>query len=465
MKSINIVVFLILGLFSCKTIKIDLPVPDFKVVEEVSAPEPSFLSLETELALKPYLSEADKSLDKKFSGGEEPCEGIQYKYHFEREPLSFELKEQEVLCDIDGRFDLSLSYCPDCQNVFGEQMCIIPRVSASCGLGEPKRKVHISYKSKIAISENFELKSQTKLQEFTLLDPCKITVFRYDATPTIEKEVRASLVQLEKEVDKQLASAPIHSTMTEVWKALQDPILVAPYGYFYLRPQQIGIDNLTLKNEGQKAYFTTQMVAKPLFSTDAIEQPKTRLPKNTPQANASNISVFNLRTVASYDSINRFLLRDFDTQQIKITDKKYINIDKVQVLGPQGERLVLSVQFSGTKKGTLYLVVEPYIDLQQHLRIREVDYELRTKSVLLHSAKWMLNSKLKEQLAASVDVDLSPILFETKAAIEQQINSEITNGVWLQGKIDELNVQKLLLTTGFLVVDLRLSGKLKLKIE
>jgi hypothetical protein len=77
----------------------------------------------------------------------------------------------------------------------------------------------------------------------------------------------------------------------------------------------------------------------------------------------------------------------------------------------------------------------------------------------------MLNSKLKEQLAANVDVDLSPILFETKAAIEQQINSEITKGVWLQGKIDELTVQNLLLTTGFLVVDLRLSGKLKLKID
>ncbi len=54
---------------------------------------------------------------------------------------------------------------------------------------------------------------------------------------------------------------------------------------------------------------------------------------------------------------------------------------------------------------------------------------------------------------------------ETKAAIEQQINSEITKGVWLQGKIDELIVQNLLLTTGFLVVDLRLNGKLKLKIE
>jgi hypothetical protein len=465
MKAINIVVFLILGLFSCKTIKIDLPVPDFKVVDEVSAPEPSFLSLETELALKPYLTEADKSLDKKFSGGEDPCEGISYKYHFERDPLHFELKETEVICEINGKFDLSLSYCPDCQNVFGDELCIIPRVSASCGVGEPKRKVLITYASKIEITDNFRLRSQTKLKEFALIDPCKITVFKYDASSTIEKEVRASLVQLEKEVDKQLALAPIHSTMTEVWKSLQEPILVQPYGYFYLRPQQIGIDDLTLKNEGQKAYFTTQMVVRPLFSTDAVELPVSRLPKNTPQANATNTSVFNLRTVASYDSINHFLLRDFDTQHINITDKKYINIDKVQVLGPQGERLVLSVQFSGTKKGTLYLVVQPYIDLQQHLRIREVDYELRTKSVLLHSAKWMLNSKLKEELTANINVDLSPVLSESKAAIEQQINSEITKGVWLQGKIDELSVQNLLLTTGFLVVDLRLSGKLKLKIE
>lgn len=465
MKYFNIVFFLLLGLFSCKTITIELPIPDFKVVDEISAPEPSFLSIQTELALKPYLTEADKSLDKKFTGEENQCEGISYKYHFEREPLSFQIKDKEVLCDIDGKFDLSLSYCPDCQNVFGEPMCIIPRVYASCGVGEPKRKVHISYKSKIGISENFQLKSQTKLNEFTLIDPCKITVFRYDATPTIEKEVRASLVQLEKEVDKQLASAPIRSTMAEVWKSLQEPILVEPYGYFYLRPRQIGIEGLTLKNEGQKAYFTTQMVAQPLFSTNAVALPTSHLPKNTPQTNASNTSVFNLRTVASYDSINHFLLRDFDTQQITITDKKYINIDKVQVLGPQGERLVLSVQFSGTKKGTLYLLVQPYIDIQQHLRIREVDYELRTKSVLLHSAKWMMNSKLKEQLTASIDVDLSPILQESQAAIEQQINSEIAKGVWLQGKIDELSVQNLLLTSGHLVVDLRLTGLLKLKIN
>jgi hypothetical protein len=83
----------------------------------------------------------------------------------------------------------------------------------------------------------------------------------------------------------------------------------------------------------------------------------------------------------------------------------------------------------------------------------------------LHSAKWILNSKLKEQIESSVDVDLSPMLKESKAAIEKQINGEITKGVWLKGNIDELSIQNLLLTTGHLVVDVRLTGQLKLKIN
>ena len=57
------------------------------------------------------------------------------------------------------------------------------------------------------------------------------------------------------------------------------------------------------------------------------------------------------------------------------------------------------------------------------------------------------------------------MLKESKAAIEKQINGEITKGVWLKGNIDELSIQNLLLTTGHLVVDVRLTGQLKLKIN
>ena len=464
MKTISFC-WVILVLTACKTIEIDPPAPEFKGLEEISSTKPSFLLIQTEMALKPYLKEADLSLDKKFTGKSEQCEGVSYTYHFEREPLSFKFKDKEVETAINGAFNLRLNYCPTCHELFGEERCAIPRVYASCGVDEPKRKVHLSYQSKISISDEFVLRTKTQLGEFQLVDPCKITVFQYDASSTIEKEVKASLIQLEKEIDQQLAQAPIKTSVADVWKTLQEPILVEPYGYFYLRPQTLGIADLTLKNEGQKAFFTTQLTAQPLFSTNNLDLNQVKLPKNTPQNTKENKSILHLRTIASYDSINRFLIRDFDTQQISISPKKQIHIDKVQILGPQADRLVLAIEFSGAKKGVFYLVAEPYIDIEQHLRMRKVDFEIKTKSVLLHSAKWLLDAKVKEQIEANLDVDLGPILKESREAIEKQINGEISKGVWLSGDITGLQVEQLQFSSAYFIIDFELSGLLKLKIQ
>jgi hypothetical protein len=332
-------------------------------------------------------------------------------------------------------------------------------------VGEPKRRVEIKYESKVSLGSDFKLNSQTKLENFKLVDPCKITVFQYNATETIEKEVRKSLVDLEKEIDKQLESAPVRQTVKEVWTSLQDSILVEPYGYFYLRPSAIGISNLRLENNGKQAFFLTQITANPVFSTNSLSLPTIALPKNTPLPKENEESTINLRSVAFYDSINNILKRQLGDQKIEITKKRIINLDKIEVLGPQNEQLVISVDFSGTKKGRLFLIVTPYIDDNQHFRIKDVDYDIQTKSVLLHSAQWILDSKLKELMTAGFDLDLNPIINETKVSIEQQMNGEITEGVWMTTKINSINIDHFMLSSDHLSIDLELKGLLKLKIK
>lgn len=455
----------LLALYSCKTVRINPPAPEFKFIDELATLEPSLLFIETELNLKPYLMEAENSIDKNFTGRVEQCEGISYVYHFKRDPLAYKFNQTEVESIINGAFDLSLSYCPDCKVLFGADRCVLPRLTASCGIEEPKRQVRIAYQTDISISENFNIQSKTTLSSFKLLDPCKITVFQYDATATIEKEVRASLVKMEKEIDAQLSASPVHASIKDVWDELQNAITVAPFGYFYLRPQQIGLADLTLKNEGQRAFFTTQLIAQPLFSTNKLDLNYITLPKNTQIAKSSNESVLNLRTIASYDSINQYLSQNFSTITLNIQPKKTIQIDKITVLGPQGDRLVLAIHFTGSKTGTFYLISEPYIDEKQKLRVRNVDFEIQSKNLLLRSARWLLDSKIKEQIEESMSVDLGPILLESKNAIEKEINREVTAGVNLSGNISDLSVHRLLLTSGYLALDFELRGLLKLKIE
>lgn len=126
---------------------------------------------------------------------------------------------------------------------------------------------------------------------------------------------------------------------------------------------------------------------------------------------------------------------------------------------------MLAVDFSGTKRGRVFLIVTPYIDEQQHLKIKDVDYDIQTKSVLLHSAQWILDSKLKELMVSGFDIDLNPIMNETKVAIEQQMNGEISKGVWLSAVVNSLHVHDLLLSEDHISIDLELIGSLKLKIK
>ncbi len=450
---------------SCKTIQTYPPPPEFRLVEDLSSSEPSFLNIQTQVSLKPYLDEAEKSLEYKFWGSEKTCQGVSYNYGFERSPIDFKLSDDEVSYTIDGKFNLYLSYCPGCHELFGDEQCIIPRITASCGVNEPKRKVQLSYTSKVAINRSFSLQSQTKLNYFKIIDPCQITVFKYDATPTIEKEVKTVLKQFEKDIDKELSSAPINATLKDVWLSLQEPISLAPYGYFYLRPNALSVFDLKLIDKGKKAVFQTQVTAQPIFSTNNLALNTLSLPENVKPIDSQNSSVINLKTVASYDSINQFLLRDFDTQQIQISSRRFISIDRVSLLGPQQEKLLIEVVFSGTKSGILYLLVNPYVDEQQHLKIKDLEYELFTKSVLLKSAKWILDEKIKEKIQSGVAVDLNPYLLETKEAIYQQINSEVSPGAHLEGHINELNIQHLTIASGSLVVGLQLKGVMKLNIE
>jgi hypothetical protein len=68
-------------------------------------------------------------------------------------------------------------------------------------------------------------------------------------------------------------------------------------------------------------------------------------------------------------------------------------------------------------------------------------------------------------MTTGFDMDLNPLINDTKAAIEQQMNGEISKGVWMTSKVHSMSVHHLQLSADHLSVDLELVGLLKLKIK
>ena len=146
--------------------------------------------------------------------------------------------------------------------------------------------------------------------------------------------------------------------------------------------------------------------------------------------------------------------------------KKKIIIKSIVIKGALDSTIVFAVAFEGAKKGTVFLVGKPTIDEKnQSVSIRDIAFDIETKSVLLKTAKWMFNDKIISEIQKVATYDLQVLLYDAKETISKQLNGPITEGIDMAGKINNIQVKSLHLTNSHLVIRTNILGELKLKLN
>lgn len=454
---------LILGLFSCKTIEPVAPVQSVIPAPPINNVI-STLNIPVQIDLKKQLKSTEESLPKSFDGKEDHCEGVSFYYKFIREPIDFQFKNTELYYEVDGKFELKLNYCPKCHELWSKEgSCTVPRVYASCGAnGEPMRKVTVGYSTKIDISSSYKFQSSTELKKFEIHDPCEITVFKYDATTQVKKQVKGQLEKLEDNIDKQIESIDIKKTLENVWDEMQKPMSIGSYGYLYIQPKSIAMSDL--KFENQKVLLDLNMKMAPFVSTETRELKKTALP-NMESFHKSEGFELAMDIHASYDSLTSFINKAFNGKELDLNGKKII-VKEMKIEGTQDAKMLFKMTFEGAKKGTVYLAGIPLLDVEnQKVSIDQLDFELETKSLLLKTAKWMFSNRILDEIKKNAVFDLKTMLEDSKKTIGKQLNNEISKGVSMNGKVEVLKVNELFLGAKYLIVRTNLKGDLKLKID
>jgi hypothetical protein len=452
-----------LFIWSCKSI--DIPKP---MVELMDPPIPilpvSQINVPIEIDLQSQLKEVEKSLPKIFEGKQEQCEGISFAYKFIREPINFQLKKTSFYYEVDGKFELKLNYCPKCHSLWDDNgSCTVPRIYASCGVGEPMRRVKVGYNTSVSISDSYTFNTETKLKLFDVLDPCEITVFKYDATSQVEKQVKSQLQSLEKEIDKQIEAVDIRSSIKDVWRQLEEPIDLSGYGFLYLKPKNMALSSVTFDAVNKRAELTAELKAEPFITTNYESTVYSNLPKQTKYTTGQGFAL-NILVKASYDSINKLMNKDLMGYKIPFNGKEIV-VDSLHIIGNQEQKIVIQVYFSGSKKGVFFLVGTPIITEDQFFVLTNLAYDLNSKSVLLKTAKWMFDKRILEELNKSAKYDLNPLLSETKNSITQQLNTKLDEGVFLSGSADRLTVSNIRLGVSGFFLTTEVSGNLKLKMK
>lgn len=446
---------------SCKS-RLEAVAPAITVQEIPPAKQrESSVYLPIKINLQPYFNETEKALPKTFNGKEENCEGVSYSYKFVRNPIEFDGKGDLMYFEVDGKYSLNLNYCPECTSLFNNKgNCVVPRIYASCGVGnEPMRRVSVGYATNFSITPDFKFKTKTDLKKFETIDPCEITVFSYDATSKLRKEVTGVLKDLEKTIDEEIASIDIKSELQEVWKLLADPSAIEGYGFLCLQPKALSLSDIRFENK--TAYVDLNLTVQPTFTTEKPQVKEAKLPALSEHKKAKGFDI-ELDAIATYDSLSTIMTKAIQGQSVTIKKNEVI-FKKLEVHGASNKQLQLKLEFDGKKSGVLYLIGTPAFNAEkQTISFPDLAFDLESKNLLLKSAKWLFSDKITNAMREQAKFDITPYMEEMKGTLQQELNTELTKGVFLKGKAEMLELKEIFPGKDALLLRINTKGELKL---
>ncbi len=188
----------------------------------------------------------------------------------------------------------------------------------------------------------------------------------------------------------------------------------------------------------------------------------TALPNIQPMELPSDTFKVNLLTDIPYTTINRMIGEQLSDSTF-VFGKRRIRFETFRVYGTNG-KMAVETTVSGSIKGTLYLTGIPYYNAgDTTLRIKDLKFDLKTRNLVMSSAKWLFNGKIERMIARSVAIPFKSNISE----IEQQISRFFVHyplgfGFELNGNLARLYVSELYLSPESVKANVVFSGTLSL---
>lgn len=442
---------------SCATIKSSAP----SVTEEITHPTPavpSYINIPTEVDLTPYFKMAEASTPMQYEGNDHPCEGLRYYYQFFRSPFNISGNKDLINLSFEGKYKIKGSYCAKCFR----ETCLLPTPTFSCGFDEALRRIAIGYSSKIKLLPNYHLSSTTTLVNATAIDKCQISFANYDITDRLLKEVKSQLEVIGKNVDKDIADYDLKPYINDIWNQLNEVQQVEDYGYFNIHPVGVSISNINMI--GSTLHLMLGLSCKPVFTSQYIAPTPSELPNLTDAVHQDGFKVFT-DLIIQYQDLNTFINKNLAEKTFYVKNKKII-INNIQVSGMGNGKIMMKLDFKGSKKGIVYLVGTPVFDATKNsLSMPDLSFDLKSRNVLLKMANWLLNDKITDKIKSEANFDVTAVINDSKKSITNQLNRKLNDNVQMNGTVSDMSVQTIVTSTDALYLRVLSSGAISVKVQ
>ena len=250
--------------------------------------------------------------------------------------------------------------------------------------------------------------------------------------------------------------------MQILWDKISGPIPLGSFGYLYINPKNISLSNLNDKDD--LAYLNFNLYATPIFNSSIDSSFKlSKVPDLSTYKKEDGFSIeFDIKE--SFDSLSILINQQLKDSSIKINKHKFL-FKECSVFNASNKKIGIKISFSGKKKGTLFLLGTPYYNSKNKvLSFPDLDFDIQTKNLLLKSAKWLLNKKVKDKMIAAAVFNLEAEINNIKKQINTALNQKYMSKITLSGSIDKIDIKQISLLENELFIRAIGTGSLKVSL-
>jgi hypothetical protein len=428
----------------------------------------SEIDIPIQLNLRPLYSLAENNVDTVFTSPNYPDGWIQsdcatrYKYHFRRSPLKISMQGTT----------LDLSFTGFYQIIGSTRACVSGAVvspwtpACRCGFDEGERKVNVGFTSNFQLQPNYILRSTIIRKEPQALDKCSVCFWGQDITTEVMKGLKAELDASKKAMEDSFRVVSLRPYIQRAWNMLNDVYTIPNVGYFALHPKKLRMENINAKNDFLN--ISIGISATPVVSFVKPEIAPTLVPDLAGANHPGGFNIF-LEAALQYDSLSKVLNGFLTGKRFVVAEgmfKKHIIVEHTAVSGDEKGNMVIRVDFSGSFEGAAYFTGKPVYNAEKKtIEVQDLDYDLKTKNLLLKTAKWLFNKRIVSELKQYTSFELSQYYDTATRTMNDWLNREWTKGIQGNGTVRELKLTSVYALPEHLLIRSNCVGELGIRVS
>lgn len=332
---------------------------------------------------------------------------------------------------------------------------------------EASGSVVLKFKTKLSINRDWTITSYTVSDGYEWISTPSVKVGSVSIPLPVISDVllESNLGMINREIDASIKSSiDLKKLAGEAWRGIQQPIGISadPPLWLLVTPQEAstvpiqGTGNMLRQLMGVRVAAELYYGAKPDQEVNPVLPP---LKVTSRMDDGFRVSLLTDLPFADINEIARKQLAGYT-----FTEGRYkLKIEDLSLYG-NGEQLVVAAQVSGSINGTIYLAGTPWFDKSTStLKIRDLDFDLKTNNALIKSASWLLRGTIASQISEKCTFPAGDLIEQARL----QLHNFLSTGyryeyITISGSLNNIDIDRIAITRSSVKILVTFSGKLSL---